>query len=69
MRFGAREGGVEVVRDGRVEHLALVQREDVEGEVVEERVGDEEVDSVALAELISSHLLGKRKQKGHAERM
>ena len=39
MRFGARKDGVEVVRDGWVEHLALVQREDIEGEIVEELRG------------------------------
>ena len=85
VRFGARKDGVEVVRDSRVEHLALVQRE---GEIVEERVGDEEVDRVALllacdqlftdAALIFSHLIDvcpslggveQRNIKGRTERM
>jgi hypothetical protein len=48
MLLSASSDHIKVVRDGRVEHFSLMQGKDIDGEVVEERVGDEEVDRIAF---------------------
>ena len=45
--FGASDNYFEVVRDGRIENFAFVQGEDVDGEVIKEGIGDEEIDCIA----------------------
>jgi hypothetical protein len=58
MLFSPSSDNLKLVRDGRVEDFAFVQGEDVDGEVVEEGIGDEKVDRIAF--LLGCDQLGRR---------
>jgi len=64
MLFSASGDHVKVMRDGRVENFSFTQRENVDGEVVEEGVGDEEVNRIAVLlgcdQLFIPDLMAKR---------
>ena len=48
MLFSASSDHVKVVRDGRVQDFSFLQRQDIDGEVVEEGVGNKEVDCITF---------------------
>jgi hypothetical protein len=48
MLFSASSDHVKVMRDGRVEDFSFMQWEDIDGEVVEECIGDEEVNRITF---------------------